>query len=585
MSKSNKNQSVGLPFLSESTGSEEQSTPKRKTTASQEPASRRKTDTTTTSYSRRNTQKTVTKQQVSSLKSSTFYLQIHSDNLAIYLNCGLFYPVNWEPDSIYKDNRAARPDILSRFPNHIALSTGIVGTFHNREILLEIALTAREQEQLQDATPCLLYPDALPVSRIQQIIFASESAKEEYIASREIFDDSFFPDKLVIAKSPFLSKAPLSESIAELPTINSEEFTKRATRFNKVLGLFAFMKNAPLLRANHTGKLVDWDASFLTALALVNKAVSTPPPTNSYIFRASLAFEQTTAPENTTERQRLFHDIIAHIYAGGTFTYEWAATTLAAYSELMPFVRVFEDLQADGTISFDEAVRFFRAASQRVDQNIPLILLVLLGKFSNRDRMHTDKQSVRIYFAQGEGITESEVAVCTGILGLYYGYQSMVRDDRNIQLRDKFFTALAPNINRIKFQLDRFLDRFVVESVFQYAYNQRTDLADELTYIKGRLELYLTTPAPPTGYTSRSFVVLGHSILTVEKSKWTSYVERLPSNVPLTHPALSLLTTLGAAIPRDAVGKMLDNLPKEYEGAVMSFLNSLLLIQNKNESR
>jgi hypothetical protein len=580
MSKSDKYQSAGLPFLSESPHSDEQDTPKRKA-ASQEPVSRKKADTPSTTATRRNTTKSLAKQQTSLLRGSTFYLQLHSDNLAIYLNCGLFYPVAWEPDATYKENRAARPDILTRFPHHLAFSTGILGALREHDILLEIALTPQEQEQLHAVSPCLLYPDALPVSRIQQIMFASDAAKQEYLASREVFDDSFFPDKLVIAKSPFLSKSPLPSSLAEPSATNGEEFAKRAARFNKVLGLFAFMKNAPLLRANYTGKLVDWDASFLTALALVNRATGTPPPTNAYIFRASLAFEQIAISDNTTERQRLFHDIVTHIYTGGVFTYKWAATTLETYKELQPYVHIFEDLQADGTISFVSAIEIFRRTSERTDQNIPLILLVLLGRFSNRDRMHTDKQAVRIYFTQGETITESEAAVCTAILGLYYGYQSMVRDDRNLQIKDRFFSALAPGINRIKFQLDRFLDRYVVESVFQYAYKQVVVLEDTFDYLRSKQEHHPATPSPPIGYTSRPFVVLGQSIVNAEQSKWTSYVERLPLSVPLSHPAISVLSTLGAGIPRDVIGKMLDNLPKEYEGATMAFLNAIQIIQKQ----
>lgn len=584
MSKSDKYLSAGLPFLSELPNSNEQDTPKRKAT-SQEPTSRKKGDTPSSTTTRRNTTKSLTKQQTPLLKNSTFYLQLHTDNLAIYLNCGLFYPVDWEPDAMYKENRAARPDILTRFPHHLAFSTGILGALRERDILLEIALTPQEQEQLHAVSPCLLYPDALPVSRIQQIMFASDTAKQDYISSREVFDDSFFPDRLVVAKSPFLSKAPLPSSLAEPSATNGDDFAKRSTRFNKVLGLFAFMKNAPLLRANYTGKLVDWDASFLTALALINRATGTPPPTNAYIFRASLAFEHTAVSDNPTERQRLFHDIVAHIYADGIFTYEWAATTLATYKELKSYVRIFQDLQADGTISFSSAIDIFRNSSERADQNIPLILLVLLGRFNNRDRMHTDKQAVRIYFTQGNAITESEAAVCTAIMGLYYGYQSMVRDDRNIQLKDKFFDTIAPGINRIKFQLDRFLDRYVVESVFQYAYKQEVVLTDTFDYLKSKLEAYTTTPSPPTGYTSRALVILGQSIINVEQSKWTSYVERLPLTVPFSHPVIGILSTLGAGMPRETVGKILDSMPKEYEAAALAFLNTLQIIRSRNESR
>jgi len=581
MAKSNKNYSSELPFLSDSSGSDEQGTPKRRTYTNPEPSSRKK-DIPSTSE-RKSSSKQKTKYQSVLNGDSPLYLQLHIENLAAYLNCGLFYPVAWEQDAIYKENREARPDILSKFPSYLAFSPGIITAFRDRDILLEIVLTPQEKEQLQVVGPCLLYPDALPISRIKQIIFPSEAAQTDYLASRAIFEDFFFPEKLITAKPQSLSNNPLPTPSSELSASDNTAFLLRGARFNKILGMFAFMKNAPLLRANYTRKIIDWDFSFLTALALINWNVPAISPTNIYIFRASLVSISETIPDDTSERRKLLHDIIKHIYAGNDFDYSWATSTLMKYPSLHQFAISFEELQAEGVTSFKSVINSFRKQDTRRDYNLPLILLVLLGKFNNRDRAHTDKQAVRNYFIQEEAITESEASVCTAILGLYYGYRSMIREDRNLKLTDRFFLSLEPSINRIKFQVDRFLDRFVIESVFQYAYNDRHTIEDSFDYLRNKQEPYSSAPLTPTGYTSQPLVILGNSIINAEQSKWTSYVERLPMNVSLSHPVMNILSALNTSIPRDVIRKMLDSLPKEHEAIALEFLNSLL--QNKNEAR
>jgi hypothetical protein len=580
MAKSNKYYPSELPFLSDSFSSAEQGTSKRRTSINQEPTPRKRDASST---ERKNSPKLKIDYQSVMDGDSPLYLQLHIENLAIYLNCGLFYPVAWEQDAIYKENREARPDILSKFPNYLVFSPGVITAFRERDILLEIVLTPQEKGQLEVIGPCLLYPDALPISRIKQIMFSSEAAQIDYLASRAIFDDFFFPESLIVAKSRSLSNNALPTINGELPATDSAEFISRAIRFNKILGMLAFMKNASLLRANYTRKLVDWDFSFLTALALINGAISPVVATNTYIFRTSLVFELTAAPDDTSERRKLLHDIITHIYADEIFTYEWAVKTLTKYPGLHQFVLPFEDLQAEGITSFKSVINYFRKQDPRPDFNLPLILLVLLSKFNNRDRAHTDKQAVRNYFFQEEAITESEASVCTAILGLYYGYQSMVRDDKNFKLTDRFFSTLAPDINRIKFQLDSFLDRFVIESVFQYAYRNNHSLDDRFDYLRNKQEPYSSTPPIPNGYTSRPLVILGNSIINVDQSKWTSYIERLPLNIPLSHPVVNILSALSVGIPRDTISKMLDSLPKEHEAVALEFLSSLL--QNKNEAR
>jgi len=533
------------------------------------------------SYSRRIQSKAKPKGRFLPDSNSYLYLQLNIENLANYLNGGLFYPVNWELNAIYKENRAAYPDILTQFPNHLLLSPGLVGAFKDRDVLIEVCLTPKESQELYPLGSSFLYAGALPISRIQQLMFANEDAQKKYFATREIFDDFFFPTKLVSPKSQFLVKPSLAPTQPEPPTTAGFEFERRANLFDKVLGMFAFMKNVPLLRANHTGTISDWNSSFLTALSLINREVSPQQPASLYLFRASLTVEQNTGAENLSERQRLFQDVIAHVYSDKTFNYEWAIGILSQYPELHQFTPLFVSLINEGETNYKIVLQHLRAKALRADYNLPLILLVLLCKFSNKDRTHTDKQAARIYLAQEIGISESEASISAAILGLYYGYQSMIRDDKNLRINDSFFKSIAEDVNRIKFQIERYLDRFVIESVFQYAYKGNRNISDTFDYLKTDRDFSSFNVSAPIGYTSKSLIVLGVSILNIAQSVWTAYIDKLPRSVPLSHPVVNLLAAMNANVSREAVAKMLDELPKEHQEAALLFLNSLSRIPAK----
>ena len=157
----------------------------------------------------------------------------------------------------------------------------------------------------------------------------------------------------------------------------------------------------------------------------------------------------------------------------------------------------------------------------------------------------------------------------------------MIRDDKNLRINDSFFKSIAEDVNRIKFQIERYLDRFVIESVFQYAYKGNRNISDTFDYLKTDRDFSSFNVSAPIGYTSKSLIVLGVSILNIAQSVWTAYIDKLPRSVPLSHPVVNLLAAMNANVSREAVAKMLDELPKEHQEAALLFLNSLSRIPAK----
>lgn len=107
--------------------------------------------------------------------------------------------------------------------------------------------------------------------------------------------------------------------------------------------------------------------------------------------------------------------------------------------------------------------------SEALQRNLPALALLFLSKFSNKSRQHSDKQAVRNVFIEDTTLHISTLEYILGMMGLYYGYKNMVRDDTNLNVKDKYFADAAIQIQSIKFRMGSFLERFIVESAFQYA--------------------------------------------------------------------------------------------------------------------
>ncbi|WP_149867045.1 hypothetical protein [Solirubrum puertoriconensis] len=531
-------------------------------------------------YERKTTPKNKIRYNVFDKNNTSLYLQVHIENISKYLNTGLFYPVNWEFDSVYKENRESRPDLLTRFPYALPLSPGIVNNFRDYEVLIELALVENEKNSLEPVDEIFLYHDALPVSRIRQIIFSRIEVAKKYIATREIYDDFFFPDRLVSVQYENLVKVSLSGKREEKGGIfnhnNYTLFIEKFNQYDRILGMLAFMKNTSLLRANHTGYLTDWDVRFTSTLALINDVGQTSSVGINSITKLFLSKDPEIVNPAHTARQYLLTEIIKHIYAGGTFSYSWARSKIAAISELVTVAEIFELLEQEGEMNYRRAIEFIRSSApvSRPDYNLPIILLILLCKFNNKARTHTDKQAVRIYFSSELNVSENEIAASAAILGLYYGYQNLIRDDKNIDLKDVVFGAVSIHINRIKLQLERFLDRFVAESVFQYTFNDKKTLPNDFKYLRTKHDYIPRYPNVPVGYIDNKYSVLADPIISVSISHWTPFVKSLPPSVPLAHPVIQMLSIMGLSIPKELIASLLDAIPKEKQEHALKLLNA-----------
>ncbi|GAA4393988.1 hypothetical protein GCM10023186_46060 [Hymenobacter koreensis] len=433
------------------------------------------------------------------------YLQLHRDNVGQYFIRGAFYPNALELNQQYKENRAE--DILSQFPGYLVLAPGIVGDFEENQLLIELQLREEDAINSEVVDELCFLNTPLPISRIKSISFATESAQSSFYNNVESFRDYFFPKSLsrairddIPTVEGELSRQP------RLPATNVAKWTEVLERFDRVLGMFGYMKIASVLRANVEGPLVDYPDEFLGAWHEINTAIEKPERAKTPVFKSLLRLDIDQGQGVVRAKRALFFALINTIYSGEQISYATAIKLInqvggafkrsnlvgkeaesqeSQLQELRVAAEEFNKLSTPGLIPFQSVLKHFEGPqNEHASSNLPLSALVLLGKFSDRKRDKSDKQAALNYFARtNAAIQKTDLIQYLAIMGLYYGYQSLVREMENPFTEQPELASLNEDTNRLRFRMEKPDDRRLVESVFRFSKSDGSPIHDGLNYL------------------------------------------------------------------------------------------------------
>ena len=435
------------------------------------------------------------------------YLQLNVRNLGYYLSRGIVYPLVLEPD---RDWNAKRPtDSLTKTPDFLPFSPGRLPDFAANSVLVEAQLLPDEMARLSGAGTHYAWPEPLPVSRIRRVFFATPEAMADFKANADTYDNYFFPvgmcEVISDQKVPLVMEAPQPADAATVAL--DPAWAARMRQFDRQLGLFAYLKHAPLLRANAEGYVQDFPAELLVGLQLLNGAFEPVANVNKLAIGALLRFD---SQPPTTAGQLLFGALIQAIYADEEASFSWALALLrrvenqcAGLLDGLPpdiqQVRVAQEqiglLQVDKT-NFQNVLLAIAQSdgSGAVVPKVPFAALVLLAKYPDRARKAEHKQSVLSYLARSADQDKLKVPALDqllAVLGLYYGYAQLTRKDPNLTIKDPALAAAALPLHRLRFDIGGAADRTIVETVFRFVVEGQPIL-DNLAY------LHLGSPTSPT---------------------------------------------------------------------------------------
>lgn len=425
--------------------------------------------------------------KLDSLHVSSFVIQINKSNLLDYFGSALIYPVNYETRELARSQRTK--DIQHFAPNNLLISDGFTDEPNEQQVLIEVALTDFDKqnlERLHEAVYLLPYP--LPISRINKLYFASKESQENSIASANTFQDAFLPIHLfdiwtetVENRTNIVREIQVSQISA-----NKNLKTESQDKFNRVLGMLAFMKNAEIYYANETYELATYSDKYLKLLNEINPFFDKPEI--GALDKGNLSFYSTLIKPKNSSNDTL-RKIVNAIYDNETFRKDIFKQLLGTPTEEVQ--NAFKLLVGDKTIEALLAIDQLKPASSE------LILLAFLYRF--RDKEGSDKYALKEqlpFLINRKSLktlrTHSRASIVLAVLGLYYGYRSLPKDEE-IKLNDSYFASFSKNGKfNIKYKLDNLLDRITVESVYQFCFwdNQKNSfnfLKDDKTFVKYEL--------------------------------------------------------------------------------------------------
>lgn len=416
-----------------------------------------------------------------------FTIQINKSNLLDYFGSALIYPVNYETRELARSQRTK--DIQHFSPNHLLISDGFTDEPNEQQVLIEVSLTDFDKEnldKLHDTVYLLPYP--LPISRVNKLYFASKESQENSIASANTFQDAFLPTRLFDIWTETIENRTNIVREIEVSQISADKNLKidSQDKFNRILGMLAFMKNAEIYYANETHELATYSDKYLKLLKEINSFFNNPEIET--LDKGNLPFYTTLIKPKDSSNDTL-RKIVNAIYDNETFRKDIVKQLLGVPTEEVQ--NAFELLVRDKTLEALQAIDQLKNAASE------LILLAFLFRF--RDKEGSDKYALKEqlpYLINRKSLktirTHSRVSIVLAVLGLYYGYRSLPKDEE-IKLNDSYFTSFSENGKfNIKYKLDNLLDRITIESVYQFCFwdNQKNSfdfLKDDKKIVKYEL--------------------------------------------------------------------------------------------------
>jgi hypothetical protein len=415
-----------------------------------------------------------------------FTIQINKSNLLDYFGSALIYPVNYETRELARSQRTK--DIQHFSPSHLLISDGFTDEPNEQQVLIEVSLTdfdKKNLDKLHDTVYLLPYP--LPISRVNKLYFVSKESQENSIASANTFQDAFLPTHLFDIWTETIENRTNIVREIEAPQISADKNLKidSQDKFNRILGMLAFMKNAEIYYANETHELATYSDKYHKLLKEINPFFNKPEIET--LDKDKSFYTTLIKPKDSTNDT--LRKIVNAIYDNETFRKDIVKQLLGVPPQEV--YNAFKLLVSDKTLEALQAIDQLKNAASE------LILLAFLFRF--RDKEGSDKYALKEqlpYLINRKSLktirTYSRASIVLAVLGLYYGYRSLPKDEE-IKLNDSYFTSFSENGKfNIKYKLDNLLDRITIESVYQFCFwdNQKNSfdfLKDDKKIVKYEL--------------------------------------------------------------------------------------------------
>lgn len=366
-----------------------------------------------------------TKQQ-----TQIYLLQINRIKLQDYVQCGLVAPDRYLGSEVEMDIQSKNRDFL-------VVSGGYIGELDNTQMLLELEFTEEEKTRFYRVGELFFFDFPIPITRIKKIYVENEKLKKHIVVNVENSERGFVPERLF---SVFRDKRggvvfvrkkyePLQSSITAF------DYEEKITKFDKKLGMFAFMKNTNIYYANETGCISNFSDHYFSLLSRYTQ-----------IPYDSKHFEDFETVKNSKE-------FLGLLLSNEQINEEFVEKTAEKIEEPELKQIFLEILKPNGT------KRVLPKLLER--KNIILYLVALVYYFRQKDSNKKDNFKLEI-----SDLIPFEVAeISLAVLGIYLGYNRL-RSSEKVEIKDKTFKKIFGEKFDIKFRLDSKLDYVTIEALY-----------------------------------------------------------------------------------------------------------------------
>ncbi|WP_333889435.1 hypothetical protein [Sphingobacterium siyangense] len=379
------------------------------------------------------------------------YIEIHSGNIFHYFSSGLVTPSKYVA-------RRAFPDLQTINNNYLVLVNTYSHSATEDHILLELDLRGVSKDTLVFCDNFALLEIPIAVSKIKRIIVQHSFVKDSIIKDALIFNGGFIPEHLIMVDK---SRDKQQFDVLNAKTTNVVNYEGRIDKFDRVLGLLAFLRNYDILISSKTKSYKTLPNHFFYAMQVLDESFG-----NNIIGRSTISeFYSYLFNDSCPSEKELLKWIFTRVNIDENFTDK----------DTLEFGKLMEKVNDDPVSIRKKFIGFLsqnlerKKALKLIDEvksksQLQLYLFAFLRNYANLNNIEISRKDLESVYSVGFG----EYAFA--VLGYFYGYKNLNNTDERINLPDVIADLENTTKPAIKFQLTTRFDYQILEYVYYFAF-------------------------------------------------------------------------------------------------------------------
>ncbi|WP_461790488.1 hypothetical protein [Pedobacter sp.] len=395
-------------------------------------------------------------------KSVTFdpdkpiYFEIHKGNIYHYFSKAILAP------SKYLSNRAFS-DLQSAHGGQLILSN----TASNSDpemVLLKLRLSKVQLRNLTIHENIALMANPLPITCVESIIVKNKELKDTILNDAALFDGGFIPESFFSIETIKSIKPEASNLIPDEDDLN---LSFKIDKFDRILGLLAFLRNYNLLTSKGTGVYKSISDHFFLAMQAVDHEFGSAILSNSHLSEFYGYLFNENCPDDKPLLKWIFSRLIIPENFNDIDLKDFMHLFAKVKDEAIPIERMREiNTNLKDAIKRKSTLRLVDGISAKSTSLLPLYIFTYLRNYA---------QENNILIARRDVISQTSNAFgeyAFGLLGYFYGYAALANSEERINEMSEA-ASYAVSVKEkpvIKFKIEKAFDSTVIDIIFNHIF-------------------------------------------------------------------------------------------------------------------